>query len=287
MKQKTTNLYRFFLIYFLVYTTSFLIIYILVSNPIENVVARRIVFIGLLLMVFIISNIFVLYLLKKVFILNRKHEKIDLELLKYQYMESDLKLYRQHRHDIKNHLTVMYELVQSENYDDLKDYTKKYIDQTSNQLRQINTGIDELDVLIYNKVDYAKSNHINIDFHCLIELNAHNNSVIDIVSIFSNLLDNAIEANKQILDTNERTLSISIADDQLDYILVITNAFISEHDANDFTKDGFTTKTDVKNHGLGTGIVEKLVSKYGGHLNIDILDKKFYQVKIELPKHQI
>lgn len=287
MRQKTTNLYRFFLVYFIVYASSFLVIYVLMSNPIKNETLRRVSFISLLLIIFIISNILVLYLLKKVFILNRKYEKNELELLKYQYLESDLKLYRQHRHDMKNHLTVIYELVQSENYNDLKDYTKSYIDQTSTQLRQINTGVDELDVLIYSKVDYAKSNNINTDFHCLTELTAHSHTVIDVVSIFSNLLDNAIEANKKILDYSERTLSISIADDQLDYVFVITNAFLSTHDAKRFTETGFTTKSDVVHHGLGTGIIEKLVSKYSGHVNIDVLDGKFYQVKIEIPKHLI
>lgn len=287
MKNKTTNLYRFFLIYFIVYASSFVVVYALTSTTIDNEILRRLLFISTLLFIFIVTNIFVLYLLKKVFILNRKYEKIELELLKYQYLESDLKLYRQHRHDMKNHLTVMYELVHSKNYDDLEDYTKQFIDKTSKQLRQIQTGVDELDVLIYNKIDSAKSSSINTDFHCRTELSIHNHSIIDIVSIFSNLLDNAIEANKKIPTLSERTLNVSIAEDQLDYVFIITNAFLSDYQPSDFLKDGFTTKADKANHGLGTGIVEKLVTKYDGHLTVDIFNNIFYQVKIEIPKHQL
>ena len=196
-------------------------------------------------------------------------------------------MYRQHRHDMKNHLTVMYELVQNEKYDDLKEYTKRYIDTTSKKLRQISTGADEIDVLIYNKLDTAKVNHIETDYHCITQLDISHHSIIDIVSILSNLLDNAIDANKKISEPSERMISINISDDQLDYAFVVTNAFIQDISPHNFIRDGFTTKTDQVNHGLGLGIVHKIASKYKGSVNIEIFNEKFYQVKVEIPKHTL
>jgi sensor histidine kinase regulating citrate/malate metabolism len=177
--------------------------------------------------------------------------------------------------------------VKSEKYSDLKDYTKQYIDNTSKKLRQINTGADELDVLIYNKLDTANHHSIETDFICPTSFNMSHHAVIDIVSILSNLLDNAIEANRRIVTPSERMLSININEDQLDYVIVVTNAFIQEASPSRFLMDGFTTKRDVKNHGLGLGIIHKLVDKYKGTVYIDIFNDKFYQIKIEIPKHTL
>lgn len=281
-----SKLYRYSLFYSATVLFAFVLVYLLISSS-NSVGTKRILVVPILLTIFLLTNGFLLYLLKKVFILNRKHEKIELELLKYQYLETDLKMYRQHRHDIKNHLTVMYELVQSEKYSDLKDYTKQYIDNTSKKLRQINTGADELDVLIYNKLDTAKHHSIETDFICTTSFNMSHHAVIDIVSILSNLLDNAIEANRRIVTPSERMLSININEDQLDYVIVVTNAFIQEASPSRFLMDGFTTKRDVKNHGLGLGIIHKLVDKYKGTVYIDIFNDKFYQIKIEIPKHTL
>lgn len=280
------RLYRYSLMYSFIILLSFVLIYV-VSNSNSTIEVRRIILVPILLLIFLITNGFLLFLLKKVFILNRKHEKLSLEMIKYDHLEHDLKMYRQHRHDVKNHLTVMYELVQNEKYNDLKEYTKNFIQTTSNKLRQINTGSDELDVLIYNKIDLAKELKIDIDYHCQASLSLRHHSVIDIISIVSNLLDNALDANKKINDPSERMISVNIHEDQLDYVFVITNAFIQTSNPNWFLKDGFTTKTDKANHGLGIGIVNKLVDKYDGKVSIDIFNKKFYQMKIELPKHTL
>lgn len=284
-KNKQNHLYRYFLIYFIMVTSSIMLTYALIINTANNPDARRLFIIPLLVFIFIMTNLFALYLLKKVFLLNRRHEKMQMELVKYQYLESDLKLYRQHRHDMKNHLTIMYELVKNQKYEDLEAYTLQYMQKTSNKLMNITTGVDELDILLYNKIDQAKDNNIPIEYHCLANLFVHSNAVIDVVSIISNLLDNAIEANKVIDSPNDRMINVNINEDQLDYIFVITNAFIPKVAPEQFVKDGFTTKVDQANHGLGLGIIHKLVERYNGKISLDIFNSKFYQVKIELPKH--
>jgi len=286
-KQRSqSRLYRYFIFYFITNSTAFVFIYALFSNTFNSEL-RRFMILPVLITVFLVTNLFLMYLLKKVFILNRKHEKMALELIKYQYLESDLKMYRQHRHDMKNHLTVIYSLVENQKYDDLKEYTYQYLEKTSNKLREINTGTDEIDVLIYHKLDTAKNHMIETDYHCNTSLMMSNQSVIDIVSVFSNLLDNAIEANKKVVSPNDRMISLTINEDQLDYVIIVTNAFLLEVNPNQFSKDGFTTKDDKMNHGLGLGIIHKLVEKYNGNTSVDIFNEKFYQVKIDIPKHML
>ncbi len=93
-----------------------------------------------------------LYLIKKIYIYIRRSEKSQLELLKFKYLENDLKAYRQHRHDMKNHLTVIYELVKNKKYNDLEVYTKEYMDKSNHKLQALESGSDEVDVLLYHKV---------------------------------------------------------------------------------------------------------------------------------------
>lgn len=287
MKSRTgdTGLYQYFIFYLLIQITSFITIALLFTNKNTNEYINNFIVIPLLVIILLATNIFILYLLKKVFIKNRKSEKLKLELRKYQYLESDLKLYRQHRHDMKNHLMIIYELVNNKQYDDLSDYTKKYLDITSNKLQRITTGVDELDVLIYSKFDEAKTLNINVDFHCSTKLNVHYNTIMDLISIISNLLDNAIEANAKIINPNDKTLSVAINEDQLDYTFIITNAFVNNINSNKFSIDGFTTKKNSDEHGLGIGIVTNLVSKYNGQLSVEIFNDIFYQIKIDFPKH--
>ncbi|MBN2794819.1 MAG: GHKL domain-containing protein [Clostridia bacterium] len=285
MKKKNTYLYRYFLIYFIIVSSAIMMTYALMFNTSNDVHVRRLLMIPLLIVIFFITNIFALYLLKRIFILNRRYEKSEMELLKYQYLESDLKLYRQHRHDMKNHLIIIYEMVKDKKYDDLEDYTQQYIKKTSNKLMNIHSGVDELDILFYNKIDLAKQSNIPLDFRCNSQMSIHHSAIIDVVSILSNLLDNAIDANRAIMNPKDRMISINIDEDQLDYIFVITNAFTPSSDVSSFVKDGFTTKQDYRNHGLGLGIIHKLVDRYKGKIYIDVFNNKFYQVKIELPKH--
>lgn len=287
--KNNSRLYRYFLLYFIIQIASFMFIYSLLSNTDSVFELGRLLMAPLLVFVFISTNVFILYLLKKLFIVRRKYNKMGMELLKFKYLESDLKLYRQHRHDMKNHLLVIYELVQSKKYDELSDYTKSYLDLTSSKLYNVNTGLDELDVLLYNKFDLAKSNNINIEYHCFTTLSAHYNTMIDLISIISNLLDNSIEANMKIVNSNDRVISVNVDSDQLDYSFVITNAFLLDTNTIDsnFVTDGFTTKLDAVNHGLGLSIVDKLVAKYDGHISFEIFNDMFYQVKIEIPKHML
>lgn len=285
--RKQHHLYRYFLIYFIIITTSITAVYAVILNTHDNSLFRRLFILGALFLIFVVSNAFSFYLLRKIFLSQKKYEKIELELVKYQYLESDLKLYRQHRHDMKNHLTVMYELVKSSKYEDLEEYTQQYMKKTSRKLLQVRTGSDELDVLLYNKMAQAKSSHIPVEYHCQSEIILHNHAMIDVVSIFSNLLDNAIDASRAIENPSDRVIAITIQEDELDYVFVVTNAFVSEVNPEMFLQDGFTTKKDSSNHGLGLGIINKLVNKYKGTSSIEIFNERFYQVKIELPKHLI
>ena len=283
--KSTSSLYKYALIYFILFSLTLIFVYLIMIQKELNF--KPIVLLSFLILILISNSFFMLYLIKKCFISTRRYERNALELLKYKYLENDLKTYRQHRHDMKNHLSIIYDLVQREKYDELKDYTKAYLYQTEQKLKTVSCGSDEIDVLLYHKINQAKDHHIPVDYHIKPVFKVPYATMMDFVSIFSNLLDNAIEANLKLKDVKDRTLNITIDDDAIDYKIVITNAFKKHMNPQRFLEDGFTTKDNKENHGLGLGIVEKIVQRYKGQSHIEILNDAFYQVKIEIPKHNV
>ncbi|MEY8352353.1 GHKL domain-containing protein [Lachnospiraceae bacterium 54-53] len=88
----------------------------------------------------------------------------------------------------------------------------------------------------------------------------------DMISMFGNLLDNALEAAAKCNPENRK----------VDVKLFMGNAyFLIFHIENSYTvakREGarlLSTKGDTRHHGLGIGIVMSLAEKYGGLLNLE------------------
>jgi two-component system sensor histidine kinase AgrC len=89
----------------------------------------------------------------------------------------------------------------------------------------------------------------------------------DIISMFGNLLDNALEASLKC-DTGNKKVNVKL--------FMGNNFFLIFHIENTFSvsakRDGtrlISTKDDEKTHGLGIGIVSNLAEKYGGSLTLE------------------
>jgi len=289
---KSNAFYKVLLIYFLL-QTSILMLYF-VNDSINTKALREAVpwdnvllFRGLMFITIIATNIFIIYLLKKLYQYINTSEKARIESAKHAYLEGELKIYRKHRHDMKNHLLIIYELAKNQKYEDLKKYLTTYYKEINTALLNIETGVDELDMLFATKFGKYKENDISLTFNCSTRLCIHDNYLLDFVSLFSNILDNAMEASIKVPNRENRMISVNITEDKLDYMFVVTNSTLPMSSVKKFRAEGFTTKRKKGPHGLGLSIIENLVAKYKGTLNIEILNNRFFQVKIEIPKHMV
>lgn len=119
--------------------------------------------------------------------------------------------------------------------------------------------------LLYQKLIYCKDNNIdyvintedNINFD-LIDYNTNT----EIVLILGILLDNAIEACKNIKDKN---LSIYIYQENNDIIFQVSNTFSGNINLNLLFNKGYSTKGD--NRGYGLSIVKE---KIKGNINLNL-----------------
>lgn len=141
------------------------------------------------------------------------------------------------------------------------------------------TGNKALDVVLLEKSMNCSKNDIQF-------LSIADGKSIDfmktnhIYSLFSNLLDNAIESELKIEDKKSRLIRLSVSKQRNSVVISVENV---SFEVPKF-KNGLpqTTKEDKFNHGFGTKSIRNIVEKYNGHLNFNWSNNVFF-VKIVLP----
>ena len=191
----------------------------------------------------------------------------DYALLNLQYagekkrMEEVRRLYeeiRSVRHDLKNHFVCIDLLAKQEKYKEIRDYIRKFSQETQNPDGAVLfTGNDTLDAILNTKFSFAEQKGIR----CAAEVNCAQLPLAqgDISVLMGNLLDNACEAAGR---APEKKISVRILR-QGNYVSICVENTV---EAPVLAKNpGLeTTKEDRSLHGLGTKNIRKIVEKYGG-----------------------
>lgn len=167
-------------------------------------------------------------------------------------------------HDAKKHLSAIQELNNNPEID-------KYIVEMTNRLKAhsntCHSGNHTLDVII-NKYD-TECKIKNIDFSFDFKLaNLKMVDDYDLVTVISNLLDNALEAS---VKSDKRYIKVKTNKVNTYDSLIVTNSCDIPPDADNHELR--TTKKDKKVHGLGIKSVLKTLKKYDGDLEWEYNDK--------------
>ncbi|WP_300275985.1 sensor histidine kinase [Peptacetobacter sp.] len=242
------------------------------------------------ILILIISSMFSNLAIIKMIIRILKNNKLDYEnkLIKeklnmqYQYYNSMQKNYSKVReiyHDMNNHIMCIEKLNSMDR--------KKYINEIKEKLEDVKNSFHTnnliLDIILMEKEEICKEYNIKL----YVDLNLKKCDFIemtDICTIFSNLLDNAIEASKNIED--EEYKKIFIKDNIINKFYFIK---IENNKKNIIIKKEniiITSKKDDFLHGLGLQSVRNVVEKYNG--NMDINDREnVFEITIYIPLVQI
>lgn len=185
-------------------------------------------------------------------------------------------------HDFAGHLRVLKEMQQ--NQSDTKEaaaYVSELLTRTENVQPAIHTGNPVLDTLLSQKKDECTRKGIALS--CMVDF--RNTEFIrygEIVTMFSNILDNAIEA-VEAMPEEQRQISLSAG---------LMGGYVVVKCQNPFTgtlekrQDGLlnTSKAEKERHGIGLGNLRRIVESYQGILNIEQEDGQFVvQWMIPLP----
>lgn len=157
--------------------------------------------------------------------------------------------YRSFQHDINNHLLVVSGLMGEEKYMEAELYLEK-LHKTSNELNSfISTGNPILDILMKGKINSAEKDNITVSYSIMLPP-AMEIDNMDLCTIFSNALDNAIRA---CLTENESNRRIEItAAVRYEFLLVeVINPF-----------------SDIRpsKPGIGLKNIESAAKKYQGSM---------------------
>lgn len=165
---------------------------------------------------------------------------------------------RRIKHDMKNHMICMNELCKKGKYEELENYISGITDMLNESDTSIHVGNDIADAIINDKLSKAAKKEITLTVSGTLDTDDF--APIDICTVLSNLLDNAIEAT-ELLDESMRRVELSFKKN-LHFI------FISVSNPNDsFVNTSTTAKLDKENHGFGISNVKKAVGKYGGEVS--------------------
>lgn len=187
---------------------------------------------------------------------------LEEQKLHYEYLENREKETRKFRHDLKNHLALMNDLLHKKQYETFEAYLQQMnsrIDRFSNKI-SVNNGIADA---IVNKFD-IEAEQKGITLHVKGHLPAPCNlSAFDLCTIISNLLSNAIEAEYAAAG-NDVYVEFRYTDSEI--MLAVENDY--KQDLEQENGVFHTTKEDKSNHGFGLENVKECVKRNNGQLTI-------------------
>lgn len=166
--------------------------------------------------------------------------------------------YSSFQHDINNHLLVISGLLRDQMFAQAEQYIEKLHISCGTLLMGVSTGKPVLDVLMKEKLSYAKHNHIAVTYNVTIP-ESFGIDDMDLCVLFSNILDNAITAC--IEETQgERLLSLS-AQARSQFLVV----------------EAVNTTSATKPITLGTGLlnIQHIAEKYLGTMETELCNGRF------------
>lgn len=241
------------------------------SKTMDNIVLFIIVFL------LFVSNISLILITSRI-IKNNKNimeselvdNKKDMEHKYYEKLEDNNEKVRKLYHDMKNHLMCIGSLCDN---DESIDYINNLNKELVGLDRTFNTGNRVLDIILSEK----KTTCLEKDIKLTTEIDFSRSDFIDMLdisAIFSNSIDNAIQACDKINDNSiPKKINIRVKYVNNFCIIKIINSKVNEI----FKKKDkiLTDKKDGFMHGLGISNIKDAVQKYDGNVVIDYTENEF------------
>lgn len=205
------------------------------------------------------------------------HQQLELKRIYYMNQKKAYEKNRKIIHDCKNYIQTLENTYKKNKSiaENLKEQIYKELDTDKIKYK---TSSEVLDIILMDKENEAIKNDIEFIFKIEI-IDMSFISEIDIITIFGNLYDNAIEANKE--KNKEKYIETAIY--RVGEMLIIR---MENSCNNKLEYSGNRIKSTKKNHyGIGLNNINKVISKYNGIFSIDITGEKC-QTIISIPiKH--
>lgn len=191
------------------------------------------------------------------------------ERKQYGQMKDNMDMINLRCHDLKHQLDDFSDKLTAREIESLRDAMDFY---DSN----IKTGCEVLDVVLHIHQPVCRAEGIELtclaDGACLSFVRTRH-----LYSLFNNAIGNAIEAVKKLDNSEMRTISVTVARQNDNAVIEVTNFF----DGKPIEISG-TSKADRSRHGFGTMSMRYIAESYGGQLRTQT-EGQLYCLTISLP----
>lgn len=234
--------------------------------------------------IIIINVISVLLLIMEQKVYEQKTRQ-QVMLSAYQQKEKDIesildmqKQNSKQRHDIKNILILIRELINDEQYAKATEMLDKYSTGQKNvNLAEIISNNIVLNYLLNRKINECRNNGIDMGCYVLGDITGVDD--MDLYILLENLCDNAIEAAAQ---SNNPTIKLQISEDNGNLCIYIGNTTPGNVLKNN--PDMNTTKKDKGMHGFGIMNIRDIIDKYNGTINYEQQGDNYLMCRCRLKK---
>ncbi|MDI7742395.1 GHKL domain-containing protein [Lysinibacillus fusiformis] len=188
------------------------------------------------------------------------------------------------RHDFSNHIQVIHGLLTIGEAEKAKQYVNSLSSEVQ-LIESINATIEHpgLAILLKSK-KLAAQNH-QIAMETKVTQNSYQQiKTTDMIKILSNLIDNAIDATRELTE-QPRRISILCDANESEYIFEVANTGPKVVSNEEIFKQGFSTKEpeEGKVRGQGLFIVREVVRNYNGEISIHSTAEKITTAKVVIP----
>lgn len=208
-----------------------------------------------------------IYMIRKLFNLVERENVIASQEAFIDNINNLFSTIRAQRHDFMNHVQILDSYLKMNKIDEAKYYMADIMEETKeiNEIMVVNNPF--LNALIQAKMGVAQRYkiHFELDIHtALADLTV---KPFDLVKILGNLINNAMEAVKD-LDQDCRRIKLSVNKQENTYVIEVFNRYpvIPPDIRKKIFQGGFTTKKGSEHYGIGLSVVKKLTEKYNGTL---------------------
>lgn len=274
-------LFNLVMLVFLSITTAFILVY-----PYQNMSREFEMVCVVISSSFLLMSIIVIYFFTYICSSFQQSKSLYLLQTSYKTMEERLSVQEQNtkklqkiRHDIKNHLANVKNLIDKNDIDNAQQLLNEIIGQTEN----ISIGISQtsgnsiIDSIVAYKATICYNKEIHIEYF-LEELPELYIDLIDISSVISNLLDNAVEAAEK---SENPHIILKILMYRKYLTIFVKNSYCDDFQSLIDNVNLLTTKPDKSMHGYGMQIVNEIAIKYDGDCQMQ-LDGNYFITNVLL-----
>jgi hypothetical protein len=236
----------------------------------------------ILLPSFFVVSLLIYYLY---YVLTREHRKAEQMAAIQMKQSQDMEFYNRTqalcgelhslRHELKNHFTVINQLLQDKQYDKLEEYFQQVLGENTHTLEQFHCNHALVSTLVSSAISAAGAHGVKLDVVAAVP-EALGVSDMDLCSLLSNLLDNGVEG---CLAAGGSTVKASLHTEKDYLFLTVTNPAPADMlEKNPLLK---TTKKNTAAHGYGIPIIRRIAEKYNGCVTF-AMDNGWFTVDVML-----